>query len=225
MNFPRGPRSAALVLVLAASLALAACGDDDESDNEAGSDETSVASDTATTEAATTEEAAAEGVSGELTASGIGEIQQGATTDEATAAFGEPAKKQEGPGCELAPNSDRAVAYTYQLGDGTAILVFDVKTQELGNYRVTSPSLATEKGDTVGEPFARASVELGGGSEGTASRREADGEGRAVAGHRGRRLRAPLRHPRRQGHRHLGRSRRDLRMTGMAAAGSLRRRG
>ncbi len=155
MNFPRGPRSAALVLVLAASLALAACGDDDESDNEAGSDETSVASDTATTEAATTEEAAAAGVSGELTASGIGEIQQGATTDEATAAFGEPAKKQEGPGCELAPNSDRAVAYTYQLGDGTAILVFDVKTQELGNYRVTSPSLATEKGDTVGEPFAQ----------------------------------------------------------------------
>ncbi len=154
-------RRAALVLLIAAPLALAACGDDDGDDgSEAGSDETTVAI------PGVSEEPASEGVRGELTAEGIGEIKQGSTTEEAAAAFGEPDKKQEGPGCELAPGSDRGVAWTYELGDGTAILVFDAATGELGNYRVTSPSLETTLGDTVGEPFAELRANWGDSLEG-----------------------------------------------------------
>ena len=150
-------RRAVLVLLLAAPLALAACGDDDD---DGGGDET-VVSEQDISSPGISEEPAAGGVSGELTAEGIGDIRQGATTDEAAAAFGDPDKKQEGPGCELAPGSDRALAWTYQLGDGTAILVFDAATGKLGNYRVTSPSLETSLGDTVGEPFAELQANWG----------------------------------------------------------------
>lgn len=143
-------RSAAVILLVVAPLALAACGDDDGS--EAGSDETTVAS--------------PGGVTGELTATGIGEIQQGSTTDEASAAFGDPDSEQEGPGCELAPGSDRALAWTYKLADGSAILVFDAESGELNNYRVTSPTLETEKGDAVGEPFAQLRSNWGGDLKG-----------------------------------------------------------
>lgn len=138
-----------LALLVAAPLALAACGDDD------GGDETVVS------DPGVSEEASGEGVRGELTAEGIGEIRQGASTDEVRTAFGEPDEEQEGPGCELAPNSPRALAWTYELGDGTAILVFDAATGELGHYRVTSPSLETSLGDTVGEPFAELQANWG----------------------------------------------------------------
>lgn len=138
----------ALALLVAASLALAACGSDDSDDGGETGDTTVVS------EPGVSEEPVEEGVRGELTAEGIGEIRQGATTDQVTAAFGEPDREQEGPGCELAPNSPRALAWTYKLGDGTAILDFNAATGELGSYRVTSPSLETPLGDTVGEPFA-----------------------------------------------------------------------
>lgn len=141
----RAFRSTALVLLAAAPLALAACGDDDDG-NEAGSDETTVASPE---------------VSGELTATGIGEIEQGSTTDEANEAFGSPDKQQEGPGCELAPGSDRALAWTYALKDGEVILVFNAETAELNNYRVTTPGLETAEGDRVGEPFAELQANQG----------------------------------------------------------------
>jgi hypothetical protein len=164
MDLTRSLRLAILALLVAAPLALAACGDDEDG-NEAGSDETTVAS-PGVTEDPGTSEPSSDGPAGELTAEGIGEIRQGASTDEVRAAFGEPDETLKGPGCELAPDSGRVLLWTYELGDGEATLFFDAPTSEFGDYRVTSPGLETSLGDTVGEPFAELRANWGGSLKG-----------------------------------------------------------
>ena len=72
------------------------------------------------------------------------------------------------PGCELAPNSNRALTWTYALKDGEAILIFNAGTSELTNYRVTSPTFETAEGDTVGEPFAQLQANQGDALKGLA---------------------------------------------------------
>ena len=151
MDLPRNLRLAILTLLVAAPLALAACGDDDDDGGTEGGGSTVVSE---------------PGVSGELTAEGIGEIRQGATTDEVRAAFGEPDETLKGPGCELAPDSGRVLIWTYELGDGEATLFFDAATGEFGDYRATSPGLETSLGDAVGEPFAELKANWGGSLKG-----------------------------------------------------------
>jgi hypothetical protein len=136
---------APMMLVLA--LGLVACGDDD--------DEATTVTETATTGAegtGTTE--AGSGPAGELTTTGIGEVQQGMRTEEVQELFGAPDQEQTGPGCELAPQAKGALAWTYKLDDGEVILNFDAGSGELGFYRVTSPSLETTLGDKVGDTYA-----------------------------------------------------------------------
>jgi hypothetical protein len=131
--------------LLALSMALVACGDDDSTTA------TETAPPTGTAE---TTEAAGTGPEGELTTTGIGGVSQGMSTEEVRALFGEPDRTQKGPGCELAPQAKGAIAWTYRLDDGEVILNFDAASGQLGFYRTTSPSLETALGDRVGDRFA-----------------------------------------------------------------------
>ena len=141
------PIALATLAIAAIALTLAACGDDGEEGTveSPGVDETS---------SSVTESSEGTGPEGELTSSGVGEVSRGDTTDEVEELFGAPDSEQTGPGCELAPDSPGAIAWTYQLSDGALNLTFDAATSELGWYRNTSTSLETTLGDTVGEEFA-----------------------------------------------------------------------
>ena len=135
-----------LIGMLALTLGLVACGDDDDS---------TTVTETATTETEATTETTAGGPSGELTTTGIGEVQQGMRTEEVQALFGEPASEQKVPGCELAgPQATNDLVWTYELGEGDAILNFDSASGRLGSYTVTGPSLETTLGDRVGNTYA-----------------------------------------------------------------------
>ena len=138
----------AAIALAALALALAACGDDDET--------TTITETPATSTEATESEtpAAGAGPQGELTTTGIGEVQQGMRTADVEGLFGEPGQEQKGPGCELAPQAKGALTWTYDLGDGEVILNFDAASGELGHYRVTSTSLETTLGDKVGDEYA-----------------------------------------------------------------------
>lgn len=144
-------RLTALVLLVAASLAVAACGDDDDA-GEAGSETTVVSP----------------GVSGELTAEGIGELRRGDTTEKARALFGEPVEKNKSLNCELAPGGPRVVGWVYELGRGIVVLTFDAPRGQLRRYRVTTPSLETSRGDKIGELFAELRSNWGGSLKGFA---------------------------------------------------------
>ena len=139
---------------LAAATVLVACGSDTEEGTveSPGEDESSSVEQTgsAVTETSDGVPAAPEGV---LTSSGIGEVGSGDTTDQVEELFGSPDSTQTGPGCELAPDSPGALAWTYELGDGTLILSFDAASGELESYRNTSPQLKTTLGDSVAEDF------------------------------------------------------------------------
>jgi hypothetical protein len=145
----------ALPALLALSLTLAACGDDD--------DEGTTAAETITTDATTeTAEADATGPSGLLTQTGVGLVQRGTTVDEATELFGPPAEELTAPGCELAgPEAPEVRILTYELGDGELNLTFNADTGELESYRSTTPDLETERGDTVDEPFTSVKANWG----------------------------------------------------------------
>lgn len=141
------------LLALGLPLTLAACGDDGTTTVTETTGTSTEATDTnEVTE--TTATTAGAGPSGQLTSSGVGEVKRGTTTDQAEELFGEPDKTQKGPGCELAPDSQGALAWTYDLGDGQLILDFDAASGELGSYRNTSTSLETTLGDKVGDPFS-----------------------------------------------------------------------
>ncbi len=140
------------VATVAIALTLAACGGDEEEGTveSPGVDETS-SSESSVTE---TSEGTPDGPGGVLTSSGVGEVTRGASTDQVEELFGAADSEQTGPGCELAPDSPGALAWTYDLGDGTLILTFDAASGEMGSYRSTSTSLKTTLGDTVGEEFS-----------------------------------------------------------------------
>ena len=137
------------VAALAVAVTLAACGGGDEEGTveSPGVDETS--SSASVTETSHTPD----GPGGVLTSSGVGQVSKGASTGEVEELFGPADSEQTGPGCELAPDSPGALAWTYDLGDGSLILTFDAASGELGSYRTTSPSLKTTLGDSVGEEF------------------------------------------------------------------------
>lgn len=153
-------RRAALLVLIAVPFALAACGDDETTTvtETVGTE----ATDTAATETTDTT-ATGSGPTGALTAQGVGEATRGSSEDEVAELFGDPTRKQTGPGCELdGPNATPADSWTYGLVDGRLVLVFDTASAELGSYRTDSPSLQTEKGDAVGEPFATLRQNWGG---------------------------------------------------------------
>lgn len=132
--------SAASLLALALSLALAACGEDGDS--------------TTVTEPGVSETPGA-APEGPLTAQGVGPVERGAGAGEVEAAFGEPDRDVKGPGCELSgPNAPKVQRWSYDLGDGELTLSFKSASGELGEYRNTSPSLETTLGDRVGDGFA-----------------------------------------------------------------------
>ncbi len=139
------------VAAVAVALLLAGCGGDEEEGTveSPGVDETS-SSESSVTQ---TTDGTPDGPEGVLTSSGVGQVSKGASTDEVEELFGAADSEQTGPGCELAPDSPGALAWTYDLGDGTLILTFDAASGELGSYRSTSTSLKTTLGDTVGEEF------------------------------------------------------------------------
>ena len=93
------------------------------------------------------------GPQGDLTSSGIGEVVQGTTEDEAVAAFGEPDSRNEVPGCELDSNAGPISQLTYELDDGTLSINFDAESGELQSYRTDSSSLQTIAGDAVGGSY------------------------------------------------------------------------
>jgi hypothetical protein len=126
----RGATRAALIGLLTLPLVFAACDDDDST------------------------EATSAGPQGQLTTTGIGEVQRGMSTEEAEQLFGAPDQEQKGPGCELAPQAKGALAWTYKLDDGEVLLNFDAGSGELGYYRTTSPSFETTLGDKVGDTYA-----------------------------------------------------------------------
>ncbi len=140
-------RSAAIAFA-ALALALASCGDDEET--------TTVTETAATSTEATESEtpAAGTGPQGDLTTTGIGEVQQGMRTEEVEQLFGAPDQEQKGPGCELAPQAKGALAWTYRLDEGEVVLNFDAGSGELGYYRTTSPGFETTLGDRVGDSYA-----------------------------------------------------------------------
>jgi hypothetical protein len=133
------------LVALALALVLTACGDDEDS--------TTVTETATTGTEATTETGGGAGPSGELTTTGIGEVQQGMSTEEVSELFGEPASEQKVPGCELAGPVKDDLVWTYDLGDGDAILNFDSASGRLGSYTVTSPTLETTLGDRVGGTY------------------------------------------------------------------------
>ena len=129
-----------LIGVVAAGLLLTACGDDDD-------DSTSTV-----TSPGVSEEAS--GPSGELTASGVGEVTQGMSLGEIEDAFGPATRTQKSSGCELDPNATGSTAAVYKLEDGrTLIFVLEDPSGGMTSYRNTSPTLTTEKGDEVGDSF------------------------------------------------------------------------
>lgn len=139
-------RAATVLAGLVAALVLAACGDDEEA--------TTVTETATSIEQPTETDEAGAGLTGELTTTGIGEVEQGMRTEEVQELFGPPDQEQRGPGCELAPQAKGALAWTYNLDDGEVILNFDAGSGELGFYRTTSPSLETTLGDKVGDTYA-----------------------------------------------------------------------
>jgi hypothetical protein len=134
------------LIAVGLALGLAACGGDD---GEEGTVESPGVDETSSSVSETSS-----GPEGELTTSGVGEASVGDSTGEVEELFGNPDSEQTGPGCELAPDSPGALAWTYQLGDGALNLTFDAASGKLAWYRNTSPSLETTLGDTVGEEFA-----------------------------------------------------------------------
>jgi hypothetical protein len=141
------------VAATAVAVTLTACGGDEEQGTveSPGVDETSAAE--TGSEVTETSEGTPAGPEGVLTSSGVGEVSRGDSTDQVEELFGPADETQTGPGCELAPDSPGALAWTYDLGDGTLILSFDAASGELGFYRNTSPGLLTTLGDSVGEEF------------------------------------------------------------------------
>jgi hypothetical protein len=123
-------------------MAMLACGDDDETT-------------TATTTAGPTPHdpgvGAEGGPYGELTASGIGPIEVGASADEVEAQFGEPIETVEvdfGGGGGGAPQEN----WIYRFPKGDVTIKFDTKTGEFAAYDVYTTELATGDGIAVGDP-------------------------------------------------------------------------
>ena len=118
------------VATVAIALTLAACGGDEEEGTveSPGVDETS-SSESSVTE---TSEGTPYGPEGVLTSRGVGNVSKGDSTEQVEELFGAADSEQTGPGCELAPESPGALAWTYDLGDGTLILTFDAASGELG---------------------------------------------------------------------------------------------
>lgn len=153
------PRLASIVLMaIALAVGMTACGDDDDSGT--------TVTETATSETAMTETTGGSGPSGELTTTGVGEVQQGMGTQEVQELFGEPASEEKVPGCELAgPNAKDDLVWTYQLDGGELSLNFDPANGQLGSYTNTSPGLETTLGDGVGDTYASLKENWGGDLE------------------------------------------------------------
>lgn len=154
-------RRAAIAALLALPLALAACGDGETTTvtETVPATETGPPSETGTTEA---EGEAGSGPSGELSSSGVGAAQRGASTESVASAFGEPDERLEAAGCELAgPNAPRVLIWTYELGDGELRLTFVAASGAFSSYRTDSAELQTARGDRVGDPFASVKANWG----------------------------------------------------------------
>jgi hypothetical protein len=137
-------RPVALIPVALASLALTACGGDDENN-------------TATfpeNPGPTPHDpgiGAEGGPSGALTAAGIGAVEVGATPDEVEAEFGEPIDTQGvdfGGGGGNAPQEN----WVYRFPKGDVTIKFDAKSGEFAGYDVYTSDLETDDGIKVGDP-------------------------------------------------------------------------
>jgi hypothetical protein len=141
-----------LTSLSALALLLAACGDDEPTTQSAA---TSTADTTATA-------AAGAKPHGEMRADGIGPLALGASPDDAVAAFGEPDGEEEFPsGCYADPDAAPTRQLTYELGDGKLGLDFNADTYELTYYFTTSASLATERGERVGDTWDQLTASWG----------------------------------------------------------------
>lgn len=136
-------RRPAVLFLFVASFALIACGGDEKT--------TSV---TTTAEAGPTPHdpgAGAEGGPyGDLTASGIGPVEVGATQDEVEAEFGEPIETQDvdfGGGGGKAPQEN----WLYRFPTGDVTIKFDNRTGEFAAYDVYATDLETADGVKVGD--------------------------------------------------------------------------
>lgn len=145
---------------IALALAFAGCGSDDSTSSTTSA---STVTETATVQeeptTTTTPEPTAE-PAGPLGPSAIGPLSIGASEDEAQAAFGEPDAKQE-EDLSAGAGPPPQVTWTYELGDGTVDLKFSTEADELRQYVVTSPSLATDQGIAVGSDKAAVEDEYG----------------------------------------------------------------
>ena len=144
-------RSALAILLLAAALGLAACGDDDTTTVT----ETVLPTETEATETELTEPTAGKAPSGELSSAGIGEVTVGATTEDVRELFGAADNAVIVPGCELAgPNAEEVITWTYQVGDDDLVLTFGARSAELTFYRSLTAALETTRGDRIGDTYA-----------------------------------------------------------------------
>jgi hypothetical protein len=132
-----------VLLAVLASFALIGCGGDDETTT------------TTTTSAGPTPHdpgvGAEGGPFGELTASGIGPVEIGASQDELEAEFGEPIDTQGadfGAGGGKAPQEN----WVYRFPKGDVTIKFDTKTGEFAAYDAYTSDLETDDGIRVGDP-------------------------------------------------------------------------
>lgn len=108
---------------------------------------------TTTSTSTTSTSETASGPAGPLLANGVGDVKQGTSVVAAIDLFGQPAGREQFPGCELDPESSPIVQLSYELGDGSLYLNFDAARDELVSYRTDSSELATALVDRVGESF------------------------------------------------------------------------
>lgn len=138
--------SAALASALAA-LAIAACGGGDDTTAE------SAATSGAEANGHDPGAGAEGGPVGELTATGIGDVEIGATEDEVEAAFGEPIdvfSVDFGTGAK-APQAN----WVYRFPGGDVTIKFDTDDDTVAAYDVHSPELETADGVKVGDPDSK----------------------------------------------------------------------
>lgn len=144
---------------LAVSILLAGCGGESSTVTQT---ESTATESIPTSPASTSPTDPLGGPTGDLLADGIGDIGQGASPSEVEAAFGEPASKDQFPGCELNPDASPVVQFACELPGGGLTINFDARSNELTSYRVDSPELETSLGDSVGEQFGQLQSNWGG---------------------------------------------------------------
>jgi len=140
-----------IAAVAATVLAIAGCGGDDETTTDTS---TEAGPTTGISENLHDPGVGAEGgPAGELTASGIGEVEVGASEDEVEAAFGEPIEVFDvdlGGGGGGPPQ----VNWVYRFPAGDVTIKFDTEDDSFAAYDVYTPELETADGIKVGDPIA-----------------------------------------------------------------------